>query len=416
MVTQEADVNSVKQMAKILEKNDALRGQVDTLMADDEHRLSELAEMVEALARLSKVIASNGWRVTRLSAAAVAAKCEVEPCKNASLSGRRGAGVKAAAVKPAPSAGAAPARRKVAAGGAGVGAIGDAARVPRRRTRAPECVPAGHWSASAYISPRRRRDLCPVAVNTCGRNMFTRVATPAALVLLCAVAAAAAAAAAIPAQDSNPELAACRAGDEEACARAAAHAFSEVLGFRQVGAAEESGRGVTGWLRSHELHTDLLGTRLVVSARNLDEGRLDLSLSLDDDDDDADDDSDDANTEEEGRSKINKIKKKIKKKLKKGKLRKLLVPIAILVLVKALTVAPLLLGVLGLKAWNALQLGFGSFVLSLGLAVWQLCQKLSSDQPVAPAITVAAAPVAAPASHGWDARSLAYRAYQPTRR
>ncbi|KAK7862890.1 hypothetical protein R5R35_011600 [Gryllus longicercus] len=105
--------------------------------------------------------------------------------------------------------------------------------------------------------------------------------------------------------------------------------------------------------------------------------------------------------------------KKLKKKLKKSKLRKILVPVAVLLLLKALTVVPLVLGILGVKAWNALQLSFGSFVVSLALAVFQLCQKLARDSPPPPQLV---------ASHpgGWDASAraapaddLAFRAYAP---
>jgi hypothetical protein len=43
---------------------------------------------------------------------------------------------------------------------------------------------------------------------------------------------------------------------------------------------------------------------------------------------------------------------------------------------KAMTLIPLALGVLGLKAWNALQLSFFSFITAFSLAIFQLCKKV----------------------------------------
>lgn len=63
---------------------------------------------------------------------------------------------------------------------------------------------------------------------------------------------------------------------------------------------------------------------------------------------------------------------------KKHKLKKIMVPILVFILLKAMTLVPLALGVLGLKAWNALQLSFFSFIISFGLAVFQLCKKVRS--------------------------------------
>ncbi|XP_070505940.1 uncharacterized protein Osi19 [Chironomus tepperi] len=64
---------------------------------------------------------------------------------------------------------------------------------------------------------------------------------------------------------------------------------------------------------------------------------------------------------------------------KKSKLKKIMIPILVFVLLKAMTLVPLALGVLGLKAWNALQLSFFSFIVSFALAVFQLCKKLAAD-------------------------------------
>lgn len=61
---------------------------------------------------------------------------------------------------------------------------------------------------------------------------------------------------------------------------------------------------------------------------------------------------------------------------RKSKLKKVAVPILTFVLLKAITLVPLGLGILGIKAFNALQLSFFSFVISVGLAVFQLCRKV----------------------------------------
>lgn len=62
---------------------------------------------------------------------------------------------------------------------------------------------------------------------------------------------------------------------------------------------------------------------------------------------------------------------------RKAKLKKIIVPILVFVLLKAMTLIPLAIGVLGLKAWNALQLSFFSFVVSVALAIFQLCKKVN---------------------------------------
>lgn len=66
---------------------------------------------------------------------------------------------------------------------------------------------------------------------------------------------------------------------------------------------------------------------------------------------------------------------------KKSKIKKIFVPILVFILLKAITLVPLALGVLGIKAWNALQLSFFSFVISVSLAIFQLCKKLAADHP-----------------------------------
>lgn len=60
-------------------------------------------------------------------------------------------------------------------------------------------------------------------------------------------------------------------------------------------------------------------------------------------------------------------------------MKKILVPILVFVLLKAMTLIPLAIGVLGLKAWNALQLSFISFLVSISLAIFQLCKKVAAD-------------------------------------
>ncbi|XP_011567302.2 uncharacterized protein LOC105396991 isoform X2 [Plutella xylostella] len=84
---------------------------------------------------------------------------------------------------------------------------------------------------------------------------------------------------------------------------------------------------------------------------------------------------------------------------RKAKLKKIIVPILVFVLLKAMTLIPLAIGVLGLKAWNALQLSFFSFVVSVALAIFQLCKKIAADN-THPQI----------AAHGpWDAAYAATR-------
>lgn len=83
-------------------------------------------------------------------------------------------------------------------------------------------------------------------------------------------------------------------------------------------------------------------------------------------------------------------------------------PIFLIILLKALILIPLALGITGFKAWNAIQLSFVSFVVSMGLAIWKLCTKISHDKP--PAV-IHAAP-------GWEydradptGQQLAYSGY-----
>lgn len=160
----------------------------------------------------------------------------------------------------------------------------------------------------------------------------------------------------------------------------------------------EEGRGLLEQLQSyvqtHDVIVSLPGaSHLTLSSRNIDNGELILNLKFD-----QEDSSDNAT---EARRK------------KKSKLKKILIPIAVFLLLKALTLIPLFIGILGIKAWNALQLSFGSFVLSFALAIFQLCRKLVGD-PAPPQ------PIVAHTSGwesqrsfdtGFDAQNLAYSAY-----
>ncbi|EDS33690.1 osiris 19 [Culex quinquefasciatus] len=64
---------------------------------------------------------------------------------------------------------------------------------------------------------------------------------------------------------------------------------------------------------------------------------------------------------------------------RKSKLKKIVIPIMVFILLKAMTLIPMALGILGLKAWNSLQLSFFSFIVSVGLAIFQLCKKIAAD-------------------------------------
>lgn len=97
----------------------------------------------------------------------------------------------------------------------------------------------------------------------------------------------------------------------------------------------------------------IVDTKITVSPRNLDNDELSLNV------------------------KFNKEGARSVGEARKAKLKKIIVPILVFVLLKAMTLIPLAIGVLGLKAWNALQLSFFSFVVSVALAIFQLCKKVS---------------------------------------
>ncbi|XP_037814480.1 uncharacterized protein LOC119605433 isoform X2 [Lucilia sericata] len=82
---------------------------------------------------------------------------------------------------------------------------------------------------------------------------------------------------------------------------------------------------------------------------------------------------------------------------KKHRLRKMAMPIMVLILLKAITIIPMAIGILKIKALNALGLGFFSFIVSVGLAIFQLCKKIAAEHHHSAHIT----------SHGpWDGRSV----------
>ncbi|CAF4838431.1 unnamed protein product [Pieris macdunnoughi] len=138
---------------------------------------------------------------------------------------------------------------------------------------------------------------------------------------------------------------------------------------------------IENYIQSHDVtfKMPIADTKITVSPRNLENDELSLNI------------------------KFNKEGARAVGEARKAKLKKIIVPILVFVLLKAMTLIPLAIGVLGLKAWNALQLSFFSFVVSVGLAIFQLCKKF----------TQIAADNSHPqiAAHGpWDA------AYAATRR
>ncbi|GJQ71850.1 hypothetical protein Trydic_g11528 [Trypoxylus dichotomus] len=117
---------------------------------------------------------------------------------------------------------------------------------------------------------------------------------------------------------------------------------------------------ITEYVKNHDATVNLpiIGP-ITVDGRSLNDEESDLEFSMSESED------------VEGRGK--------KIKIKKHKLKKIFVPIFIILLLKVITLIPLALGVLGLKTWNALQLSFVTFVISISMAVYQLCKKLAAD-------------------------------------
>ncbi|XP_017067664.1 uncharacterized protein LOC108105543 isoform X2 [Drosophila eugracilis] len=136
---------------------------------------------------------------------------------------------------------------------------------------------------------------------------------------------------------------------------------------------------VENYIRGHDVSMDLplADAKVTVSARNLVNNQLSLNLQLNDDETDE-------GTDVEARG-------------KKHRLRKLAMPILVLILLKAITVIPMAIGILKIKAFNALALGFFSFIVSVGLAIFQLCKKIAHDHHHTAHIT----------AHGpWDGRTF----------
>ncbi|XP_041985220.1 uncharacterized protein LOC121737623 [Aricia agestis] len=161
--------------------------------------------------------------------------------------------------------------------------------------------------------------------------------------------------------------------------------ISETVEVTKNGASSETGRSsgdfmdsIENYIQSHDVTFQLpiADTKVTVSPRNLENDELSLNI------------------------KFNKEGARSVGEARKAKLKKIIVPILVFVLLKAMTLIPLAIGVLGLKAWNALQLSFFSFIVSVALAIFQLCKKIAADNSH-PQI----------AAHGpWDA------AYAATRR
>ncbi|KAL3267848.1 hypothetical protein HHI36_006989 [Cryptolaemus montrouzieri] len=154
------------------------------------------------------------------------------------------------------------------------------------------------------------------------------------------------------------------------------------------------GDKIENYIKSHDVtfKFPIVDSEVTVDARNLDSDSLDIKWNFN------------SGNEVEAR---------------KSKLKKILFPILTFVLLKAITLVPLALGVLGLKAWNALQLSFFSFVVSVGLAVFQLCKKIAADN-AAPQIAAhapwepssyAARSFDSQTVNNNDAQSIAYSAY-----
>uniref|UniRef100_A0A1B0CZP3 Uncharacterized protein n=1 Tax=Phlebotomus papatasi TaxID=29031 RepID=A0A1B0CZP3_PHLPP len=120
---------------------------------------------------------------------------------------------------------------------------------------------------------------------------------------------------------------------------------------------------VEQYVRQHDVTFKIPGadTKVTLSGRDLDSNNFSLNFKLQD------------TQRSVGES-------------RKSKLRKIIVPIVVFILLKAITLIPMALGILGIKAWNALQLSFFSFVISTALAIFQLCKKITTDGFIHPQI------------------------------
>lgn len=114
---------------------------------------------------------------------------------------------------------------------------------------------------------------------------------------------------------------------------------------------------VEQYLKSHDVTFKLpvADAKVTVSPRNIDDEELSLTVRF-------------PKAANGARSAV---------EARKSKLKKIVIPIMVFILLKAMTLIPMALGILGLKAWNSLQLSFFSFIVSVGLAIFQLCKKVS---------------------------------------
>ncbi|XP_058059622.1 uncharacterized protein LOC131210398 [Anopheles bellator] len=140
---------------------------------------------------------------------------------------------------------------------------------------------------------------------------------------------------------------------------------SEDVEVRSNGAETNDARGAAGvldqvenYLRSHDVtfKMPIADAKVTVSQRNLQNDEMNVTFQFP--------------SADSGRG---------VGEARKSKLKKIVIPIMVFILLKAMTLIPMALGVLGLKAWNSLQLSFFSFVVSVGLAIFQLCKKLAAD-------------------------------------
>uniref|UniRef100_A0A6P7F2Y1 Uncharacterized protein LOC114324582 n=1 Tax=Diabrotica virgifera virgifera TaxID=50390 RepID=A0A6P7F2Y1_DIAVI len=128
--------------------------------------------------------------------------------------------------------------------------------------------------------------------------------------------------------------------------------------------AIETGRSAAGsiedhierYIKSHEATFDLpfIGSKVTLDGKNLDDEEMSIKLNFGTD---------------------------VQARKKKSKLKKLVVPILVFLVIKAMILIPLALGILGIKAWNATQLSFVSFISALGMAIWKLCTKVNHEPP-----------------------------------
>ncbi|KAM8705226.1 hypothetical protein ACLKA7_009651 [Drosophila subpalustris] len=167
---------------------------------------------------------------------------------------------------------------------------------------------------------------------------------------------------------------------------------------------------IENYIKGHDVSVNLpmADAKITVSARNLANDEMSLNLQLNSDNDDV------AETEARGK------KGNIFKKGKKNRLRKLAMPILVLILLKSITVIPMAIGILKIKAFNALALGFFSFIVSVGLAIFQLCKKIAHDHHHTAHITAhgpwdgrtfGAVPATVVEQPQQSAQNLAYKAY-----